>query len=275
MKLFVTGGTGFLGSHFVRAAIAAGHEVNALRRQGTGARSPLPLVLRWIEAPMDAVPEDAFLGCEMLVHFAAAGVSPQKATTDELFRVNVSESLSLWQNAISAGIRRLVICGTCFEYGAAAERYDRIRPDAPLEPVTAYGASKAAGTMAAMALAAEKRCEVTILRPFTAYGDGQHESNFWPALRKAAISGQDFPMTAGEQMRDFVSAEEVASQFLGALKYSQTPGETRIANVGSGKAQTLRQFAEFWWSEFGATGRLKIGELPYRPGEVMRYVPAL
>lgn len=213
--------------------------------------------------------------CEALIHFAAVGVSPQKATVDELFRVNVTESLSLWQNALDAGIRRMVICGSCFEYGRAAERYDRVPADAPLEPVTAYGASKAAGTMAALALASERKCEVIVLRPFTVFGEGQHESNFWPSLRRAALQGEDFSMTAGEQVRDFVSAEVVAQKFIDSLAWKLSPGGSQVANIGSGEPKSLRQFAENWWAQLGATGKLKLGAVPYRQGEVMRYVPWL
>jgi hypothetical protein len=53
------------------------------------------------------------------------------------------------------------------------------------------------------------------------------------------------------------------------------PGIPCVRNVGSGRPQTVRQFAERWWREFGAQGKLLIGDLPYRSDEVMRYVPQL
>ena len=125
-------------------------------------------------------------------------------------------------------------------------------------------------------LAREQKVELLVLRPFHVFGEGQHESNFWPALRKAALTGQDFPMTAGEQIRDFIPAEMVAEKFLAALtREDLRAGEPRIENVGTGKPQTLRAFAEFWWKQSNARGKLKIGVLPYRDNEVMRYVPKI
>jgi len=130
--------------------------------------------------------------------------------------------------------------------------------------------------MAVLALAMEQQLELIVLRPFHIFGEGQHESNFWPSLRKAALAGEDFPMTAGEQVRDFVPAEKVADVFVAALARTDLrAGEPKIENVGTGKPQTLRAFAEHWWKHWNAKGKLKIGTVPYHPNEVMRYVPEI
>ncbi len=275
MTLFLTGGTGFIGSHFLRAALVAGHRVVALRRSGARPCLPLAAEPQWLDGALDTVPADALRGCDALVHFAALGVSPQKASWAELFRVNVGASVALWQAAAEAGVRSFLVCGSCFEYGQSAGRYAAIPPAAPLEPANGYGASKAAASVAALALARERGLRLSVLRPFHVFGEGQHEGNFWPSLRAAALAGQDFPMTAGEQVRDFVPVEQVAARFLAELAAPPPPGEPRVANVGTGQAQTLRAFAEEWWGHFGATGRLLPGAVPYRANEVMRYVPQI
>jgi nucleoside-diphosphate-sugar epimerase len=277
MKLFVTGGTGFIGSHFINAAISAGHDVVALRRSPASTpRIPLPIEPQWLDKTMPEVSREDFEGCQAMVHLAAVGVSPQRATWEELFRINVIESLGLCMAAAEAGMRRFVICGSCFEYGRSSERYDFIPPDAPLEPVNAYGASKAAASIALLTLARERGLELAVLRPFQAFGEGQHESNFWPSLRAAALEGRDFPMTPGEQVRDYQPVEEVAAAFLDAVtNLPLAPGEPLVRNVGSGDTQTLAQFAEYWWRKWNARGQLLKGAMPYRNGEVMRYVPKI
>jgi UDP-glucose 4-epimerase len=96
----------------------------------------------------------------------------------------------------------------------------------------------------------------------------------FPSLHRAAISGEDYQMTAGEQVRDFISVEEVAEQFLKALASNlHVKGGVSIRNIGTGNPQTVREFSEHWWEKWGATGELRIGELPYRENEVMRYLP--
>ncbi len=275
MKILLTGGTGFIGSHFLVAALTAGHEIVALRRPGRTARLPLPREPQWREEAWAELPEEVFAAADALVHLAAAGVDPASANWGDCFQVNVHDSLALWLRARACGVERFVICGTCFEYGTSGARYDRIPVTAPLEPTGPYHSSKAAATMAALGFAVQQKATLTVLRPFHVFGPGEDEKRFWPALRAAALAGRDFPMTAGEQIRDFIPAEEVASAFLAALSTPPAPGEPRIANLGSGTPVTLRAFAEHWWHEWQATGALQVGALPYRADEVMRYVPLL
>jgi UDP-glucose 4-epimerase len=276
MKIFVTGSTGFIGSHFLKRALAARHEVIALRLPGDGPKIPLATQPEWVEGSLADNWSGKLASCEALVHFAAVGVSPQTASWDQLYAVNVQQSLQLWLLAANARVKRLVICGSCFEYGKSGERFEFIPADAPLEPANAYAASKAAATVTALALAVERQIELIILRPFHVFGEGQHEGNFWPSLRKAALAGEDFHMTAGEQVRDFVPVEAVAEVFVDALTRADLhPGEPKIENVGTGEPQTLRAFAGHWWKHWGAKGSLKIGALPHRAGEVMRYVPQI
>jgi len=276
MKFFVTGGTGFIGSHFLAKALAAGHKPIALRRPGSKPRILLEKEPLWVEGALDDDWHDELTECQVLVHLAAAGVSPQLSNWTELFKINVEQSLNIWVQAVDAGVKRLIICGSCLEYGRSAAHYEFIPAHASSEPTNAYAASKAAATVAAMALAMERAIEVIVLRPFPTFGEGQYKGNFWTALRMAAMAGEDFPMTAGEQVRDFVPVEQVADIFVAGLtRVDLKPGEPRIENLGTGQPQTLAAFAEYWWNHWQAKGKLLIGALPYRENEVMRYVPSV
>lgn len=274
MRIFVTGGTGFIGTHFLRVALAAGHEVHALRRPGSRLRVALHCEPKWIEAELATVPAAALKECDVLVHLAAAGVNGA-ATWQECFATNVEQSLRLWLAASDAGISRFVICGSCFEYGRAGERYKFIPTDAPLEPTGPYHASKAAASMAALGIAVERKVSLSLLRPFHVFGEGESEARFWPSLRAAARADRDFPMTKGEQIRDFIEVGEVAKKFLTELSEPALAGEPKIRHIGSGHPQSLRGFAEYWWKQWKSPGELKIGMVPYRANEVMRLVPRL
>lgn len=283
MRLFVTGSTGFIGSHFLRAALAAGHDIVALRFPGTKEVVPLPEGGRiaWVDGDLNAFFADSTISpptSSVFVHLAAAGVNPKHATWEVCFETNLNQSLALWRRAAAAGVRNFVLCGSCFEYGLSAEQYEFIPPMAPLLPTGAYHASKAAATMAGIALSVEQELNLSILRPFHVYGEGEGPDRFWPALRKAALAGEDFPMTLGEQIRDFIPVEDVVSQFLQETERMVNPERNqepriRIANVGTGRPQTLREFAEYWWKHWNAKGKLLLGSVPYRDNEVMRYVP--
>ncbi len=274
MKLFVTGGTGFIGSHFIKLALARGHEVRALRRPASQPRIGLPHLPQWVQGDLESVPPGALPGCDALVHFAAVGVLPGTADWQECFRWNVNASLRLWLQAAAAGIRNLIICGSCFEYGRTAENYQLIPADAPLAPIGPYAASKAAATMAALGLEPGHGVAVRVLRPFHVFGEGEDAARFWPSLRRAALEGADFPMTEGAQVRDFIPVESVAEAFLHAATCpAQAKALRTVENVGTSEPQTLRHFAESCWQAWQAKGNLRPGALPYRADEVMRYVP--
>ena len=159
---------------------------------------------------------------------------------------------------------------------AGALRYSEIPVDAPLEPTFAYSVSKAAGFQLASGYARSEGLNLAYLRIFNAFGYGQHHSNLWPSLLKAAESGKDFEMTEGLQVRDFVSAESVANHFVeAATTIEMHEGSPYVCNVGSGNPVTVRQFAECWWEKTNAKGILIVGSIPYRDNEIMRFVPSL
>ncbi len=273
MRIFVTGASGFIGTHFRRELAESPHDTVCLKRPGSP--SPSLGAEKWLEKPMDHLDESDFDGIDALVHLASPGVSPQHATFEELLYWNVAVLERMIRKASAAGVRRFLLAGTFAEYGKAADQYDTIPEDAPLLPTTPYAASKAASWIAAHTLAIEKQIELGYFRIFSAYGEGQYAGNFWPSLRAAALAGDDFQMSPGEQIRDYIPVSEISRLLVKALDDpSFTAGSPKAYNLGTGHPVSMRQFAEKYWNEWKATGKLRIGALPYRDNEVMRFVPS-
>lgn len=181
--------------------------------------------------------------------------------------------LELFEQARLAGIRRFVVAGSCFEYGRSGERYSAIPTQAPLEPTNSYAASKAAASIVLTQWAEEHGLSLEILRVFNAYGEGEADSCFWPSLRRAALAGDDFAMTKGEQIRDFMPVEAVARTFLErACVPEAADSRVQLYNLSSGTPMSIAAFAEQWWRQWQAPGHLLLGRVPYRPDEVMRFV---
>jgi len=273
MKLFVTGGTGFVGSHFLELALAAGHDVVAQRRPGSKTRLPLTREPVWVDRVLDQNFEAELAGCDAVVHLASHTPNPPYAPLDECLYWNVYAATRLLQQAAAQGVRDVLVAGTCFEYGSAAEGQDFVHPSTEMRPSLTYPISKAAATTACLGLARHLDLRLQVLRIFQVFGEGEAATRFWPSLRSAALGGRDFAMSAGVQVRDFIEVPDVAAQFLRALAFERIePGRPHLRNVGTGQARTLLEFARGWWAAWGATGQLLPGEVGLRPGELARLV---
>jgi len=113
MKLFVTGATGFIGSHFLNAEHAAGHEMVALRRCAASLpRIPLRATPIWLDEEMAAVTPVDFAGCDELVHLAAHSANVPCDTLENCLHWNEMVPLGLFRQASAAGISRVVVAGS-------------------------------------------------------------------------------------------------------------------------------------------------------------------
>lgn len=274
MKIFLTGGTGFIGSHFLEHALAEGHQITALKRSPMSeTKILLKSSPKWLGKKFEDVTVEDLNDSDVLVHLAAHSVMYPFDSLQNCIRYNVVEPLNLFNKAAEAGIKNFVVAGTCFEYGKSGEKYDFIPSDAPLEPTQTYSTSKAMASLAFQQFASDNKVFLSIHRIFHVYGEGENPVRLWPSLKKAALNGEDFPMTKGEQIRDFISVSDVALHFLDACKIENNQIGSKIVNVGSGKPESLLNFSIKWWKKWGAQSDLLVGALPYREGEVMRYVP--
>jgi nucleoside-diphosphate-sugar epimerase len=277
MKIFVTGATGFIGSHFVNEALKVGHELYCLKRKDSKSRIKLEKEPNWIIGNLDeSFQTNIFKDIEVIVHLAAHSANVPYDTLENCLYWNLTAPLKLFNQALKAGVQNYLVAGSCFEYGKSGERYDFIPSDAPLLPTMTYPTSKAAASTAFTGWTAINNVKLLYLRIFQVYGEGELETRFWPSLKKAALEGTDFPMSKGEQIRDFINVQDIATKFIEKIDFRNIEfGSTYFTNVGTGKSQSLKEFAEFWWQRWNAKGKLLFGTIPYRENEVMRFVPKI
>lgn len=275
MNIFVTGGTGFIGSHFVNAANKAGHAVFALKRQSSEPVVAVDDNIKWIIGSLEHIDYKIFDRIDVLVHLASYGVSPKPADWDNCIMVNCYQSSNLIQMAYRHGVRKFLITGTFAEYGYSGYKYDFIPPDAPLDPIGPYPTSKVMYYKLLRGYYNQHTDNhIFYGRLFSVFGDGQFEDNFFPQLKNAALAGKDFKMTQGEQIRDFIEVSEVCNKLIAAINNMESKGFI-TKNIASGDPTTLINFAQNRWKKWNAKGNLLVGALPYRENEVMRYVPEL
>lgn len=273
MRIFLTGGTGFIGSHFINYAHKAGHEIIALKRFGSLPRVPLDNQPEWIEGDLDGDYTVYLKSVDVLVHLASHTPNPPYDSLERCIYWNVAASIKLASYAVECGIKNFLVAGSCFEYGNSACRYEKLTPETPLEPILSYPISKAAASVAFLGLARESNVKLRVMRIFQVYGEGEQESRFWPSLRRAALEGKDFPMSSGEQIRDFIDVKTVAQLLVMGLNFDDIlSGTPVVEHIATGVPKTLIEFAQEWWLKWGATGKLLPGHLPYRSNEMMRII---
>ncbi len=277
MKLFITGATGFVGSHLIRTALAAGHTVFALRRPGSRPRIALPAEPQWLEGDLTHFDTHSVADCDVMVHAAAHSANTPYDCLAACVRENVTAALDAVARAYEAGIERFVFVGSCFEYGHSGDAFALLPADAPLHPVGSYPVSKAMAGLALLEFAREHQLVACLARLFHVYGEGEPASRFWPTLVRAATGGDDFPMSDGTQIRDFVPAPTAAALLLAEaerLANLRVP-EQSVINLGTGHGQRLLDFAIAEWRRLGASGRLLPGTYPRKASEIARLVPDL
>lgn len=268
-KIFVTGSTGFIGYNFIKRAIKKGYEIKALRRNKLiKFNSEINNKIEFIDGSIENFNQKSLEGCNILVHLAASGVGPKKADLKELLLVNVLGTSKIIESAYKAKIEKIIVVGTCHEYGDVDLSNQPIKVDYPLKPLNLYGITKATSYYIALEQCKKYNLKMFYGRIFSAYGEGQYSANFWPALKKAALTGDNFKMTKGEQIRDFIHIEEVIDQLLQACKRNDLiPGKVLVKNIASGNSMKLGDFAESEWANFCAKGKLLKGIIKTRLNE--------
>ncbi|MEA3339550.1 MAG: NAD(P)-dependent oxidoreductase [Chloroflexota bacterium] len=263
-KILVTGATGFIGRRLARRLVEAGAQVWTTGLPGeqppSGVASHSPLDARDGDAVRAIVAEAA---PQIVFHLAAAGVTDSGVDAALALAVNVGGALHLLEALRGRDARRVVLAGTCYEYGAreAVEG---------LDPFNAYAASKVAAWAFGRMYWRMYGLPVVTVRPFQVYGPGQPTRTLIPAAIRAALAGEDFPMTPGQQQRDFIYVDDVVDGMLAAAAAPHLDGES--LDLGTGRAHAILRVVERIWTMMEAPGKILAGRLPYRTGAVMRLV---
>ncbi|HIE38253.1 MAG TPA: NAD(P)-dependent oxidoreductase, partial [Anaerolineae bacterium] len=265
-RTLITGATGFIGHCLARRLVETGAEVWAGVFPGEPPErvEGLPEEVRRI--PLDVRDGEsvdrAVARCkpEVVFHLAAVGVTDPGVTPFAALAVNVVGTIHLLESLQKQAIRRIVLVGTCYEYGA------REAPEG-LDPFNFYAASKVAAWAFARAYWRAFCLPVVVARPFQVYGPDQPPHTLVPSAIHAALAGEDFPMTPGEQKRDFIYVEDVVEGLLTAATTPSIQGQS--LDLGTGQVHSVRRVVERIWEITGARGRILPGALAYRPGEVM------
>ena len=252
-RVLVTGATGFVGRHVVAALAARGHEVVAVSRASGDLHADL-----LAGDPAEVVAE---ADASELVHLAWYAEHGRFWTAPENLDW-VGATLRLLRAFREAGGRRAVVAGSCAEY-AWGDRGPLCEETSPLRPATLYGACKHAAHLAAEAYAAQEGLSLACGRIFFSFGPGEAPGRLIPAVAGALLRGEEAPVTAGEQVRDFLAVEELGDAFAALLD----SGVEGAVNMASGEGVSVRDVVAAVGRAAGREDLIRYGALPGRPGD--------
>lgn len=264
MRVLVTGGAGFIGSHLTAALLAEGASVRVLDDMSTGSLANLEgmspeIIIGDIADP--EVVDRAAAGCDLIFHLAALVSAPYSLENPMLtFRTNVTGTFNLLEAARQMGVRRFVYASSSAVYGNLPGLPKK--EDDLLAPVTPYAATKQVNEVMAGAYTAAYGLPAVGLRFMNVFGPRQDPNSPYSGVLsifcRAAVYGNECTIYGdGEQTRDFVYVDDVARAImLAASAPTERLPERAVLNVGLGKQTSLNQIVEM------------LGELTRQPLEV-------
>ena len=273
MKVLVTGGAGFIGSHLADALVRAGHRVRVLDNLYSGDRRNLAGVRRDVEflkgdCADPAAAKRAMRGVEAVFHEAAIP-SVTRSVQDPLssHRGNATATITVLTAARDAGVRRLIYAGSSSVYGDSPRLPKR--EDMPTRPLSPYAVGKLTGEHYLRIFSSLYGLETLTLRYFNVFGPRQNAGSPYSGVISLFISSllagrRPVIYGDGRQSRDFTYVANVVDANLRALTARGATGD--VMNVATGHRVTLNRL-------LGALGKLTGRRLaahyrPARPGDV-------
>ncbi len=283
MRVLVTGGAGYIGSHTAKALARQGHEPVVFDNLSLGHREAVkwgPLVegdLADAEALRAALRQHRI---EAVIHFAAyAYVGESVVNPRKYFANNVSNALMLLGAMLDEGVRRVIFSSTCATYGVP--RAVPINEEHPQQPVNPYGEAKLFVERALRWYGEAYGLQWVALRYFNAAGadlDGELGENHEPETHliplailaalggpSLRVMGTDYPTPDGTAIRDYIHVADLADAHVKGLDYLARGGASIALNLGTGRGYSVREVVA---AVARAAGRsVAVEDAPRRAGD--------
>lgn len=252
MRILVTGGTGFIGGAFVRAAVVAGHEMAVFAR---ASRDSTSTGITWLtgtfaDPPWAAIERFAPEACLHAAWIATPGVYLESPENHDWVRW----SLAFAQRLTTLGCRHFTALGTCIEYQITGQP---LREDAtPLAPASTYARCKDELHRELRAMVAGTGISLAWARIFYPYGEGEHPARLVSSLISRFRRGETVTLNSPASVKDYIHVQDVADALLRVVEC----GFAGPVNIGTGRGVTV-----------GSIGQ-RIADLMSRP-ELLRIPP--
>ena len=291
MKVLVTGGAGYIGSHTAHALLKAGHEVVIYDNLTTGFREAIPSACEFVLGDV----RDVFLlesvlqkfKIEAVIHFAAKLIVPESIEKPlEYYENNTVGVMSLTEACVKQGVLKIIFSSTAAVYGNSMTS-GLVSEESLVAPLNPYGSSKLMSEQILRDCEAPYGLRSVCLRYFNVAGasvagnNGQRTKDATHLIKVACeaacgkrnqvgVFGTDYPTVDGTGVRDYIHVDDLADLHVLALNYLKNGGKTEIFNCGYGHGFSVKQVLAAVKKASGVD--FKVEEKPRRAGDAARLV---
>jgi nucleoside-diphosphate-sugar epimerase len=259
VKILLTGPTGFIGSNFVRQALARGHEIAGLALPGEALPLDLPggKNLVWLRGTLDEAPwaEIEKFGAEVCIHTAWITTPGVYLESPENFKF-LESSLKFLARVRELGTSHIIGFGTCVEYQISSGPLSEEKT--PVAPTTPYAHCKNDLRLAMEAEAKAGGLKFCWVRVFYPYGPGEHPSRLCSSIIQKLARDEKIVLKTPASTKDYIYIDDLAAALMTVMekKFAGT------INLGTGVGVTVREIAQTLGTMMGRAGLVSEIEPP-------------
>ena len=274
--VFLTGATGFIGSHLLKRLVKEGCDVHISIRQDSSLWRIEEFKNDFTSHIIDLIDFKAMKSLikqikpDVIFHLAAYGVDYRQQNIYRAIDINITASVNMFEAFLANNVNKFIYTGTCLEYGYKTVPLSE--SDASV-PIGIYGATKTSSVHILSNMINDMESgELIILRPAGVFGEYEGIHKFVPQVVDNLLKKIPVKMTPGEHIRDYIYINDLIVAYILA---STVPikNKMEIINIGSGQGIAMKDIALMISKQLDvSTELLQFGALSYRPVEMMYLV---
>jgi len=253
MKLFVTGGSGFIGKNFIKECLKKNFFIYAVSRKKRKNKKNLI----WLKGNISDDWSKYLKASQILVHLNSAGVQNQNLSFKIMYNANVVMLKKLLHQSIKVKCLKWIIAGSASEFGDTAQFETKLNINSKLKPRNNYEITKVLVTKLCISLAKKNNVKCRIMRIFPTYGKGESKKRLYPSLLNAIKQDKNFILKNALSKASFIPVGNVIKILIDSLNFKKNNNKfPQIWHVASPRYMSVKDFAKKIWSRFSLNDKL-------------------